>query len=316
MSDTRAEPLDLVGVGQCSIDHVCSVDGLPPLGGKDAMLAYELLPGGQVATAVLAAVRLGLRAAYVGTVGSDPQADLALAPLATAGVDLSGVRRVRGASTRLAVILVDRASGERTVLGFRDPRLRLEPGEVPSERIARARCLLVDAEDPAASLRAARAARAAGVPVVADLDAVSEASLALVPQVDFPLVSRAFAEQLGMDGRVRSGLRRLREAGARMAVATLGDRGCLAFAEGGEIASPGFAIEPRDTTGAGDVFHAGFAAGLLDGLAGAALLRFANGAAALSCRGLGAQGGLPTRAELAAFLRTHEPVAWRDPDAG
>jgi sugar/nucleoside kinase (ribokinase family) len=105
------------------------------------------------------------------------------------------------------------------------------------------------------------------------------------------------------------------EAGARMAVTTLGERGCLARAGDREIASPGFAIEPRDTTGAGDVFHAGFAAGLLEGIAGAELLRFANAAAALSCRGLGAQGGLPTRAELAAFLRRNEPAPWRDPDA-
>lgn len=315
MSEAEIDRLDLIGVGQCSIDHVCSVEGIPPLGGKDAMLAYELLPGGQVATAVLAAARLGLRAGYVGTVGSDPQADLALAPLATAGVDLAGVRRVPGARTRLAVILVDRASGERTVLGFRDPRLRLQPDEVPRARIARARCLLVDAEDAAASLLAAQAARAAGVPVVADLDAVSEASRALLPVVDFPLVSRAFAEQLGMDGRVRSGLRRLVEAGARMAVATLGDRGCLALAGGREIAGPGFAITARDTTGAGDVFHAAFVAGLLDGIGGAELLRFANAAAALSCRGLGAQGGLPTRAELTGFLRRNEPGPWRDPDA-
>lgn len=314
MSAAGDAGLDLIGVGQCSIDHVCSVEGLPPLGGKDAMLAYELLPGGQVATAVLAAVRLGLRAAYVGTLGSDPQADLALAPLAAAGVDLRGVRRVAGANTRLAVILVDRASGERTILGYRDPRLRLQPDEVPRERIARARCLLVDAEDPAASLQAAQAARAAGVPVVADLDAVSEPALALLPLVDFPLVSRAFAEQLGMDGRVRSGLRRLVEAGARMAVVTLGDRGCLAREGDAEIASPGFAVAPRDTTGAGDVFHAGFAAGLLDGITGPALLRFANAAAALSCRGVGAQGGLPTRAELTAFLRRNEPAPWRDPD--
>ena len=315
MSEAQPARLDLIGVGQCSIDHVCSVEGIPPLGGKDAMLAYELLPGGQIATAVLAAVRLGLRAAYVGSVGSDPQADLALAPLAAAGVDLDGVRRVPGASTRMAVILVDRASGERTILGYRDPRLRLRPDEVPRARIARAGCLLVDADDPAASLLAAQTARAAGVPVVADLDAVSEASLALLPVIDFPLVSRSFAEQLGMDGRVRSGLRRLVEAGARMAVATLGDRGCLAREGDREIAAPGFALTPRDTTGAGDVFHAGFAAGLLDGLTGPDLLRFANAAAALSCRGLGAQGGLPTRAELDAFLRRHEPAAWRDPES-
>jgi sugar/nucleoside kinase (ribokinase family) len=301
-------------MGQCSVDHVCTVEGLPRLGGKQGMLAYELLPGGQVATALLAGARLGLRGAFVGTVGSDPGAAVALAPLEAAGVDVSGVRRVAGAATRLAVILVDRASGERTVLGYRDPRLRLRAADLPESRLARARCLLADGEDPQAAAPVARAARAAGVAVVLDVDAGGPELEPLLAAADFPVVSRSFAEAFGGDGRVRSGLARLVGLGARMAVATLGELGCLALLGEREIASPGFAVTPRDTTGAGDVFHAAFAWGLLEGLAPEPLLRAANAAAALSCRALGAQGGLPTRAELAAFLRDHEPRPWREPE--
>jgi sugar/nucleoside kinase (ribokinase family) len=309
-----AGDFDLVAIGQCSIDHVCRVDGMPPLGGKDVLLGYELMPGGQIATAALAAARLGLRVAYVGSVGSDAVAASVLAPLAAEAVDLSGVRRVAGATTRLAVILVDRASGERTVLGHRDPRLRLGVADVPAARIERARCLLLDAEDPEASFEAALIARRAGVPVVADVDAPGPGVETLLTAVDFPLVSRSFAETLSLDGTIRGGLARLMQLGARMAVATLGDRGCLARLGEREIASPGFAIAPRDTTGAGDVFHAAFAWGLLDGLTDERLLRTANAAAALACRGLGAQGDLPTRRELEAFLREREPGVWRDPD--
>lgn len=306
--------LDVLGIGQCSLDYVCTVDGLPPLGGKASMDAYDVLPGGQIATAMLAAARLGLRAGYAGSVGSDAAADAALAPLVAAGVDVGGVHRVEGARTRLAVILVDRASGERTVLGHRDPRLRLGAADVPAERIERSRCLLVDAEDPALSLAAAQVARCAGVPVVADVDAAGEGVDALLACVDFPLVSRSFAETLRSDGRVRSGLRRLVDNGARLAVATLGDRGCLALDAEREIACPAFSIAARDTTGAGDVFHAAFVWGLLEGLRGDELLRHANAAAAFACRGVGAQGALPSRADLAAFVATHRQAAWRDPD--
>jgi len=305
---------DVLGLGQISVDHVGTVDGLPPLGGKGALLAYEVLPGGQVATAVLAAARLGLRACYVGSVGTDAFAELALAPLAGAGVDVRGVRRVRGASTRLAFILVDRTTGERTVLGYRDPRLRLRRPEAPIAQVAETRCLLVDAEDPEASCAAAQAARRAGTPVVADVDAPGPGVEELLANVDFPLVSRSFAESFGSDGTVRSGLRRLVSYGAKLAVATLGERGCLALAGDREIAAAAVPIAPRDTTGAGDVFHAAFVWGLLEGFGEERLLRAANAAAALSCRGLGAQGGLPTRAELEAFLREREPGAWRDPD--
>lgn len=305
--------LDLLGIGQCSVDHVCTVEGLPPLGGKRPMLAYQVLPGGQVATALLAAARLGLRGAFVGATGGDAGAALALAPLEAAGVEVGAVRRVPGAETRLAVILVDRASGERTVLGYRDPRLRLTPADVPEAALAQARCLLVDGEDPDAAAHAARRARATGVPVVVDVDTVAPELEPLLAAADFPVVSRSFAEAFGGDGRVRSGLARLLALGARMAVATLGEHGCLARLGEREIASPAFAVALRDTTGAGDVFHAAFAWGLLEGLAPEPLLRAANAAAALSCRALGAQGGLPTRAEVTAFLRDHAPAPWREP---
>jgi sugar/nucleoside kinase (ribokinase family) len=307
---------DLLGIGQCSIDHVCTVEGLPRFTGKEAMLAYELLPGGQVATALLAGARLGLRSAFVGAVGSDPAAPLVLAPLEAAGVDTRGVRRVAGAATRLAVILVDRQSGERTVLWYRDPRLRLRVEDVSTERIARARCVLLDGDDPEVAAHAARTAREAGVPVVLDVDALSPGIETLLTHADYPVVSRHFAESLGGDGRVRSGLDRLLALGARLAVATLGERGALARSRDAEFASPPFAIVPRDTTGAGDVFHAAFVWGLLEGLEPAPLLRAANAAAALSCRALGAQGGLPTRKELEVFLRDHAPAAWQDPDGG
>jgi sulfofructose kinase len=73
------------------------------------------------------------------------------------------------------------------------------------------------------------------------------------------------------------------------------------------IESAAFAVPVRDTTGAGDVFHAAFVWGLLRGLAPREVLRAANAAAAMSCRALGAQGGLPTEAELLAFLRDRVP---------
>jgi sugar/nucleoside kinase (ribokinase family) len=274
-----------------------------------------VLPGGQIATALVAAARLGLRTRFVGAVGADAGAETALAPLRTAGVAVADVCHMAGATTRLAMIVVERASGERTVFGHRDPLLRLEPGALPLDAIRGARCLLLDAEDPAASLAAAQAARAAGVPVVADVDAGGAGVLDLLASVDFPLVSRSFAETLGQDGKVRSGLRRLLDLGARLAVATLGDRGCLAVGRDGETRCPAFPIDARDTTGAGDVFHAAFCFGLLDGRRGEALLHTANAAAALSCRGFGAQGALPARDELDAFLRACRPTAWRDPDA-
>ena len=309
----RAAEFDVVGIGQSSLDRVCLLEAPPPLGGKAALLGSYELPGGQIATAMLACARLGLRAAYVGTVGDDAAADRVLAPLARAGVDLRGVKRVVDAPTRSATVLVDARSGERTILGYRDSRLALAPTDLEPGSIERAGCLHVDAVDVEASAFAADAARRAGVPVVLDADGPGPGLEKLLAKVDFPIVSRALAEAMGGRGGLQAALAELCALGARLAVVTLGEYGALARLGERLIESPAFRVDARDTTGAGDVFHAAFVLGLLEGLEFESILRVANAAAAMSCRALGAQGGLPTRSELDAFLREHSPAAWRHP---
>ena len=256
-----------------------------------------------MATAVLALARLGLRVGYAGAVGGDPEAEAALAPLCAAGVDVSGVKRVRGGRTRRALIRIDRATGEREVIPERDPGVALHADDVDAALVASARVLLVDAEDIPASLRAARLAHPQRGAVVLDADRVAPGVDALLAQVDFPIVSRAFAETYG-SGSVREGLRAVAQRARRLAVVTLGPEGSVARARDGEreVSTPAFAVEARDTTGAGDAFHAGFAFGLLEGLPLGAVLRVAHAVAALNCRGLGAQAGLPDRSALEAFL--------------
>jgi sulfofructose kinase len=79
------------------------------------------------------------------------------------------------------------------------------------------------------------------------------------------------------------------------------------------IESPAFQVVARDTTGAGDVFHAAFIWGLIQRMSERRILQVANAAAAMSCRALGAQGDLPTREELECFLREAKPRAGRRP---
>jgi sugar/nucleoside kinase (ribokinase family) len=312
----RTGGCDVVGVGQACVDHVATVERLPGVGGKLAARDYTRLPGGQIATAMLACARLGLRAAFVGTLGDDEDGRLALAPLRAAGVDLAGVRLRPGVCTQTSEIWIERASGERTIVWFRDPRLALRPEEVPVEAIARARALHLDAGDLPAALAAARAARVAGVPSVLDADAPAPGVEELLASVDFPVVSRSFAETLHGSSKLGEALDRMLRAGARMAVVTLGERGALARTRDRWIESPGFEVEIRDTTGAGDAFHAGFLWGLLEGLDAEAALRAANAAAALNCRALGAQGGLPDRGELEAFLAGARRKPWVAPAPG
>lgn len=297
----RDAPFDVVGVGQCSIDHVAVLDGFPPYAGKVAMKSYRRLPGGQIATALLACTRLGLRSAFVSSVGDDGVAEAVLGPLRAAGVDVSRVLEIPGATSQLALIVVDDRTGERTVLWHRDPRLAIPPERLRRADVERGRALHLDAGDPEVAAWAAGVARAAGIPVFADVDTVAPGVDRVLRSVDFPVVSSQFAaDRFGPDPG--DALRGLAGLGARYPVVTLGDRGAVGGVGEERVASPAFDIAVRDTTGAGDVFHGAFVVAVLEGADAARALRFANAAAAMNCRALGAQGGLPTRAELDAFL--------------
>jgi sugar/nucleoside kinase (ribokinase family) len=298
------------GVGQISLDRVWVGAPAAQLDAAALIaLAPEQLPkccGGQVATALLALAKLGCRAAWAGALGDDAAADAAVAPLVAAGVDCTDAQRVQGGRTRRALIAVDRESAEREVVPERDPRVRLEPQQLCLEHIAASRSLLVDAEDIPASLAAAVAASAAGRPVVLDAERPSDGLDALLAQTDFPIVSRPLADFLGK-GSARKGLQVLASRARRAAVVTLGPEGAIAARNGRDevIMSPAFPVAARDTTGAGDAFHAGFILALIAGADFETTLRTANAVAALNCEALGAQGGLPDRKRLTAFLAGH-----------
>lgn len=301
--------MDVVGIGQSSLDHVCIVDGLPAFAGKAPIERYERMPGGQVATAVLACARLGLRTRFIGTIGDDEAGPFVLEPLVRAGVDVSRAQRVPGRPTQLAFILVDRASGERTVLWYRDPGLAPVTEGLSREDVSSSRLLHLDGGDPECAIWAAKVAREAGIPVIVDLDAPGPGLADLLTRVDFPIVSRSFAEAYSGSGDPLDALVALVAAGARMAVITMGDAGALARIGDRTIHSPAFHVAVRDSTGAGDVFHAAFGFSVLAGHGPTRALRHANAAAAMNCRALGAQGGLPTLDELNAFVANAEETS-------
>lgn len=298
-----SDVLDVVGLGQCSLDQVARLPHVPPFAGKVEMLSWSEHPGGQIATAVLTCARLGLRASFLTSVGDDRAGEACLAPLAREGVAIDGIKICPGVRSQGAMILVDEDSGERTVLWHREPGLRMAPDDVPVAILDRARLLLLDAGDPDLARWAARRMRAAGRPTVLDADTPGPQVRALLGEVDHPIVPEAFARETFGTDRLEESLEAMRAAGARGPVITRGPAGAVGLFEGGPIEAPAFAVPVVDTTGAGDVFHGAFAWGLLQQLPPEGLLRLANAAAGMSCGAAGAQGGLPTEQALKDFLR-------------
>ena len=283
--------VDLVGVGLNATDMMIRLPHYPALGSKVEFRSADILPGGQVATAVAACQHWGLRTRYVGKIGDDQAAAIHRAEFERLGVEAHLVT-APGCASQQAVILVDDA-GERTVLWKRDNRLTLRPEELKQEWITNTRALHVDGHDTAAAVVAAGWARDAGVPVVADLDDLYPGVEELLPKIDYLITSRDIPGRLTGDQDLRRSLPEVRSRyGCRLTAATLGHEGVLAWDGSQFHYASAFHVQALDTTGAGDIFHAGFIYGLLQDWPIQRQLDFACAAAALNCTAAGARGGI------------------------
>ena len=293
---------DVVGFGECSVDEVWVVPSLEPgaLVGKLRAHKRDRLGGGQIASAMVACARLGLRAAFCATVGDDDVGAEVVRGLDDERVDTAGVERYARAATRVALLLVD-AHGERVVIDSgrgpsapAPPRLR--------ERVAQARIVHLDVTEPAYALLAAHHAREHGTLVSLDVDHPAPGLDELLPLVDVCITSRGVPEKLTGETNLEAALRRLGDKTGGLVGCTLDADGAALLDDGHLLLSPAFPVDHMvDTTACGDTFHAAFLCALLEAQPPRQALRFANAAAALKCRDLGRRG-CPTRAEVNVLL--------------
>lgn len=301
-----SRPFDVVGQGLNSFDLYALVASYPRRNSKHRLERFVRLTGGQVATAMVTIARLGWRARYVGRFGEDEPGAVCIASLEREGVDTSASLRVPGATNHFSLLIVD-ASGERTVLWDRDPALTMTPADVDAAVIRSGRVLHVDGYEAEPAGAAARAARAAGMCTVIDIEGVHTGTVELLRHIDVIIAAEEFPALLtGQQDLGRALAAMAEEFKPAMVCVTLGPAGSLALVQGKEIRTPAFKVPVVDTTGAGDVFRGAFISALL--AAGSRptaeeLLTYANAAAALQCRTLGAQTGIPRADEVERFLR-------------
>lgn len=292
---------DAVGFGLNAVDHLIVVPEYPAFDTKMQLVEHLQAAGGQTASAMVGLQRLGKKTAYAGRFGSDTEGTFGLASLLREGVDVKFCQVVDGARNQLAFIVIDKRNGERTIIWDRDERLAYAANDAPIDIAARGRVLHVDAHDPPACVSMARAARDAGTIVSSDIDNIYEGVTELLPLVDILVTSAEFPKRLTGISDERASLVEMKSRyGCGVVGMTLGARGALLYHEGSFLEAPAFDVPGgcRDTTGAGDAFHAGFLFGLLTGEEIESSLRLANATAALKCRSLGARTSLPNRDEL------------------
>ena len=304
---------DVVGVGQNATDTLILLSHFPAYAGKVAFDRELLSPGGQVASAMVTCARLGLRVKYIGTVGDDERGRIQLESLRETGINLDDVETRKDCPNQTAYILIDRATGERTVLWQRHDCLRLDPESMTAEKIVCARLLHIDAHDTAAVARAAKIARDHKIPVTVDVDTIYHGFDKVLPHVDYLVASSEFPVQWTNERDPFRALEMIQEE-FRIPVAamTLGALGALARVDGRFIYSPAFVVNCADTTGAGDVFHGAFCYSVLQNMPMRETLEFSNAMAALNCTALGARGGISTIDQARALMERGERRSHRD----
>jgi sugar/nucleoside kinase (ribokinase family) len=299
-------PIDILGVGSVAVDDLLYVAAYPPPDAKARVLRRARQCGGLTGTALVAASCSGARCGFAGVIGADDLSDEIARQFERVGVDTTWMARDPAARVIHSVVVVEEQRQTRTIFYDLDGSIGVNPAWPPAEAIRSARALFVDHLDAEMTLRAARIAREANLPVIADFEYVSSPLFPdLLALADHLILPAGFAGQL-------SGRRDPREA----ALALWSDRRELVAVTCGadgawwvERAAPGrlrhqpaFTVPVVDTTGCGDVFHGAYAAALIRGLPAQARLRYAAAAAALKATQPGGQAGIPSRGEVETFL--------------
>lgn len=304
----RARPRVAV-VGSFVTDLVIRAPRRPRPGETLIGHSLDIFLGGKGFNQAVAAARLGAEVTMIGRVGNDAFGDRFLEALNREGIHADYVIRDPQQGTGVASPLVE-DSGENSIVQVPRANAALSPADIERAASALAQCAVLLAQlevPPAASLRAAQIATAAGArfilnPAPARQDAADLIRLAdvLVPNEVEAIGLVGVTPHSGADPAEAA--RRLRAQGVPVVIVTLGERGALLVTEAGEQVFPAYSVNVVDTTAAGDAFCGALAVALAEGRDLAGAVRFANAAGALAVTRLGAEPSLPRREEVERLL--------------
>lgn len=295
----------LLVFGSLNADMLFKVESLPRPGETVLCPAYELAAGGKGANQAAAAAKAGAEVHMVGHLGADSFGDFARGVMTEAGVDCSAVA-VSKAATAIAVIGVDQAA-ENQIIVASGANLDTSSDQVPDDWLTPGVTVLCQNEiRPEASFSFLKRAKSLGARTILNLAPAAAVPHDVLDALDMLIVNEIEAamaaglDDLGDDAMPVA--EALSQRHGLTAVITLGAKGAIAAGGAGRFRVGSLAIDPVDTTGAGDAFVGILAAMLDQGKTLPDALKQASVGAGLACTQIGAQTSQPTKAAIAARL--------------
>ncbi len=302
---------DVLGFGVVAVDDLWYVDGYPQAGSKTQVYTKQRQGGGLTGTALVAASRLGARAAYCGVLGDDDLSRFTIQELEREAVDCTPVLRRTGARPYHSLVIVDQSSGERTIIFTAEGVVERQPGEMTHDLIGACRVLFVDYFGVEGGLRAVALAHAQGIPVVGDIERIPQPGVEeLLHQIDHLIVGVELAAVVAGETEPERMVRALSGPERACCVVTAGDQGCWYSERGGEVHHvPAYQVQVVDTTGCGDVFHGAYAACIAQDEGVARAVQVAAATAGLKTTQPGGRAGIPSRDTVERFIKENQSGA-------
>ena len=297
----------VVGIGHAQIEHLATVDRYPEAFSKNNLTRFSIQGGGTIATALAALANFGAEAAFVGKISDDDFGRFIRQGLAAVGVDLSHLIIQPHRISPYSFILIDNESKRPTIfqtIGNVDPLL---PEEIKSDFLKSTSILLVDGNQSHIDLQiqTAEKARQRGITVVLNAGELNEGMGELIALADAIIASERFASELAPRGELEDSLIEISRMGPPSVIITLGPEGSIGLEGDKLVRQPPLNVTVEDSSGAGDVFLAGYVYGLLQSWPLERCMQIASAAAGLSCRVLGPRAALP-------MLEEVEAVSWQE----
>lgn len=298
--------IEVVGIGAALFDILMTADRFPDEDTKLQGIETKLQGGGPCATGLVAMSKLGVKSAYMGTLGDDMYGDFIRSAFDTYGVDRSCVRTVPGAQSFHSFVLLNTSNASRTCVWNKGTLTPPTAEDVDVEMLKNAKVLHLDGHQLECAIYAAGKAREFGVTVSMDAGGTYPGIERLLPLVDVLIPSEEFAKKItGCEDAEKAAAKLWATYHPKTLIITQGSRGGFIWEDGKAVRYPVFPVNAVDSNGAGDTFHGAFVAASVKGMTTMEAATFASATSALKCTRFGAQQGIPGFEEVLEFMKSH-----------